>query len=228
MHPLSHECNNAQHAATHMHLQRGAGGCYIATRHFAVHCHTLQHAATQCSKQAPAAPSGRLLCCNTTLCNTLSTLQHTATHTHLQNGAGSFDIAPQTRCNALQHAATRCNTYVSAKRSGWLLHCNTTHCNTLQRTATHCNAPQHTATHAERSGVLLYCNTRHCTKTKYTATQVHLQSRAGGCYTANQHTVTHCNTLQHTATHSHLQSDTRGSYSCHGDCRHSHNVLVTP
>ena len=191
MHLSSHECNNAQHAATHMHLQRGAGGCYIATRHFAVQCHTLQHAATRCSKQAPAAPSGRLLYCHTTLCNTLSTLQHTATHMHLQSGAGSFDTAPQTRCNALQHAATRCNTYVSVKRSGWLLYCNTTHCNTLQRTSTQCNTCgaergaallRHTTLHQDET----HCNTR--APAKRSRRLLHCKS-------------THCNTLQHTAPH---------------------------
>jgi len=31
-------------------------------------------------------------------------------------------------------------------------HCNTTHCNTLQRTATHCNTLQHTATPQEEEG----------------------------------------------------------------------------
>jgi len=55
-----------------------------------------------------------------TRCNTLNTLQHTAT-----------------LCNTLQHTATLCNT----------LQHTATHCNTLQHTATHCNTLQHTATH---------------------------------------------------------------------------------
>ena len=62
-------------------------------QHTALHCETLQHAATNCNKlQYRWAAS----CCGTrwlieaTRCNTL---QHAAT-----------------RCNTLQHAATRCNT----------------------------------------------------------------------------------------------------------------------
>jgi len=50
-------------------------------------------------------------------------------------------------CNALQHAATRCNI-------GW--HCKAlqrcaTRCNTLQHTATHCNTLQHAVQHAVTS-----------------------------------------------------------------------------
>ena len=53
-------------------------------------------------------------------CNTLQTLQHTATH-----------------WNTLQHTATHCN---GLQRTA-------THCNTLQHTATHYNTLQHTTTH---------------------------------------------------------------------------------
>jgi len=63
-------------------------------------------------------------------CNTLQTLQHTATHWNtLQHTA--------TDCNTLQHSATHYNT----------LQHTTTHYNTLQHTTTHCSTPQHSATH---------------------------------------------------------------------------------
>ena len=56
-----------------------------------------------------------LTACNTLYCNTLQTLQHTATH-----------------CNTLQHTATHCNTLQLA------VYMASYQC-TLQRTATHCS-----------------------------------------------------------------------------------------
>jgi len=101
----------------------------------------------------------------------------------------------ETHNNALQHAATCCNTLISksckpgtncatqtATQCNTLRHTATqsaTHCNTLRHTAIHCNTLQHTATH-------LYLR--------------HIQS----WYTLRntfQHTATHSNTLQHTATY---------------------------
>jgi len=76
-------------------------------QHTAVHCNTLQHAATQ--------------------------LRHTndeevaleMQHIYDESTATYYNIA--THCNTLQHTATHCNT----------LQHTATHCNTLQRTATH-------------------------------------------------------------------------------------------
>ena len=49
-----------------------------------------------------------------------------------------------TRCNTLQHAATRCNRERPQRRTQ--RRSCATHCNTLQHTATHCNTLQHSAT----------------------------------------------------------------------------------
>jgi len=74
-----------------------------------------------------------------TCCNTLTKLQHTATH-----------------CNTLQHTATHCNT----------LQHTATHRNTLQHTATHCNTLQHTATHCNTlQHIAIWCNTPQHTAT---------------------------------------------------------------
>ena len=66
----------------------------------------------------------------------------------------------QFRCNALQHAATRCitrqRTWAQADKSVEhdIFHDNTLqqHCNTLQHTATHCNTLQHTTTYLGTGG----------------------------------------------------------------------------
>jgi len=81
-----------------------------------------------------------------TRCNTLQTLQQTAT-----------------RCNTLQHAATRCNTLqhtAAYPRPAVIM--TATHCNTLQHTATHCNAPNHTATHYNVPQKILPCTFLQC------------------------------------------------------------------
>ena len=64
-----------------------------------------------------------------TLCNTLLSLQNTAT-----------------QCNTLQHTPTHCNTLQHAAPFCGILRHVATHCNTLQHTARHCNTLQHTAT----------------------------------------------------------------------------------
>jgi len=71
-----------------------------------------------------------------------------------------------------------------------LLHCNASHCNTLQHTATHCNKLQRTATHG---------NT--------------LQHTTTLCNTL-QHTATHCNTLQEGPWH--LTQHEQGSFPLTG------------
>ena len=73
-------------------------------------------------------------------CNTLYTLQHTATHCNtLQHTAAHHTILQHTapHCNTLQHIASNCNTLQRAA----------THCNVLQHTATCCNTLRHAATH---------------------------------------------------------------------------------
>jgi len=85
----------------------------------ALHCNTLQPAATRCN-----------------------TLQNTATHCKPLHGAPvhSQDL---TNCNLLQHVATRCTTLQQTATDleppyalkTWQF---TTHCNTLQQTATRC------------------------------------------------------------------------------------------
>jgi len=121
-----------------------------------------QHTATRCNPLQNSA----------TRCNTL---QHTATHTRRPSFALALsDILAHSRRNALQHAATRCDTLQhAATRCNTLQHAATC-CNTLQQTATlhihrlpsrsktfspihattHCNTLQHTAT-------LTRCTTTH-------------------------------------------------------------------
>jgi len=173
---------------------------YNALQQTAIHCITLQHAATHDSH--PGHPTSRLPPIiretpHTTLrhiathcippqhtathCNTM---QHIATHCNIRLPSGTSYIAASyslrftthdtaTRCNKLQQTASRRNT----------LPCTAAHCNMLQHTATCCSTLQHAAAHDSRPGhpalqlPPILCDILHTTL---------------------QHAATHCNTLQHT------------------------------
>jgi len=154
----------------------------ISRRMQCTHCNALQHLARVVISFA--------LC----LC-VVHTRQHTAT-----------------RRNALQRAATRCNTlgYDTLQHTA-------THGNTLQLTATHCTCHAHVhhpsmrrthaATHCDalQHARLRYTAT-HCDTLQHTANVI-IPSVLTFCvrcvlqYTAKHWTTTHCNTLHHTATH---------------------------
>jgi len=93
--------------------------CIMLQRN-AIHCNTLQDAAT---------------CCNM--------IQHTLYVWGLPLGkvlrSNDTDILTP-HCNELQRTATHCKT----------LQNNATHCNTLQCTSTHCNPAQHNAIHCNK------------------------------------------------------------------------------
>ena len=137
---------------------------------------------------------------NTSLSNTYTILQYTATHctTRCHSNVMFTNLrdahlrptwtSPSNAYNLLQYTATHCNTHCHPNvmftkvRDARLRPTNTSPANTyntLQYTATHRNTLQHTATH---------CNT--------------LQHTAIHCNTL-QHAATHCNTLQHSL-HSYL------------------------
>jgi len=111
----------------------------------AIHCNTLQHAATLSNKPQQMAHVARRYIAASHCAFHSHTLRHTATH-----------------CNTLQHTATRCNTlqHTTTRRNTLHQRLHTshppTHCNTLQRTETHCNILQHTATHCNSGFTLLF------------------------------------------------------------------------
>ena len=88
----------------------------------AVHCRTLQHAATTCSAKTKGVFQYVTLHDTTALC---STLQHTAAH-----------------CNTLQHTATHCNNMEPYDIGRFPICPTARHCSALQRTATQCSTLQ--------------------------------------------------------------------------------------
>ena len=91
-----------------------------------------------------------------------------------------------TRCNALQHAATRGNTLRRRRGAPAWAACHD--CNTLQHTATYCNTLQHTATHSNIP-TATHCNM---------LTLVSCRRRGAPVWAACHD----CNKLQHTSTYS--------------------------
>jgi len=156
--------NALQHKPTHCNRQTQI----LDARHAGAHCNPLQHIATHCKTEAQILMRG----IGNAVLEKCSTLQDCATHYNtLQSSAmhcntlQSTDPDPgcetcrhsdwqltATRCNALQRAATHCNTnpdpgFEECRRS---LQYAVIRCNTLQHTATHCTTPQYAAIHRPR------------------------------------------------------------------------------
>ena len=99
-------------------------------QHIAIHCITLQHAATRCNTlHAHEKPYRVCAFFAATYCNAL---QHAATHCNTLEMPYQFCAVFTAQGNTMQHTATYCkHTTLSSSRC----FC----CNILQRTATRCN-----------------------------------------------------------------------------------------
>jgi len=128
-------CSVLQCAAECCSVLQCVAVCCIVLQCVAVCCSVLQCVAVwivcspdQIASVICAAPCN-ILHHTITHCNTLITLQHSATH-----------------CTSLQHSATHSNTLQVQLPPSCVLH-TATHCNWLQHTALHCNTLNYTTLH---------------------------------------------------------------------------------
>jgi len=148
-HPATHR-NTLQHTATH----RYPVGCRWHAQHNVTQRNTLWNTAAHYNslQHNRGIRLGAVGKSTTTMFDSLSALQHTATqskypigcmwHTHYNTLQ-----CTATHCNPMQNTATQCNT-LQHNLGIWLnAGCTrtATHCNTLQHPATPCNTLHHTA-----------------------------------------------------------------------------------
>jgi len=200
-------CNTQRHTTTHGNTLQHLQHIQFAPTHYQTRSNTLQYTATQTHIDW------------TLYCNTLNTLQHSATHCNTLHHT-------VTRCNTLQHIATHCthcnilqltathwNTHteciepfttiwsktVGATRLVLTMQRTATHYSSLQHTTTHCNTRQQTAKHCNNCNTLKNTTT-HCNTHIIWTSQRDLIERCCSSATGVDN-ATHYNTLKHTETH---------------------------